>query len=35
MEVRFIECADPCLRTLFEVYVALTLKTPYNDFETH
>jgi hypothetical protein len=35
MDLRFIEEADPIRQTLLEVYVAVTLKTPYNDFDNH
>jgi hypothetical protein len=36
MTVQFIELADPVVRTLFEVYVALALGLhEFNSFETH
>ena len=36
MSVQFIELADPVVRTLFEVYVALALGLhEFNSFETH
>ena len=35
MDVQFALSDDPELRTVFEVYVALTLRTQYNSFETH
>jgi len=36
MTVQFIELADPIVRTLFEVYVALALSLDeFNSFETH
>ena len=35
MGVQFIEIRDPIEQTLVEVYVAESLATPYNDFETH
>ena len=35
MQVRFVEVADPIRQTILEVYVALALSTPYNDFDTH
>lgn len=35
MQIRVIEVSDPIEQTLFEVYAALTLNTPYNDFQTH
>jgi hypothetical protein len=35
MEIRFVEEADQIRQTLLEVYVAVLLETPYNDFKTH
>ncbi len=35
MQVRFVEERDPVRQTILEVYVAVTLQTPYNDFDTH
>jgi hypothetical protein len=35
MDVRWVEIVDVIERTLFEVYAALALGTPYNSFETH
>jgi hypothetical protein len=35
MDLRFVEEADPVRQTLLEVYVAVTLKTPCNDFDNH
>jgi hypothetical protein len=35
MEVRFVEEPDPVRQAVLEVYVAVVLKTPYNDFDTH
>ena len=35
MSVRVVEVTDPIEQTLFEVYVALKLKTPWNSFENH
>jgi len=35
MQVRFIEEVDPVRQALLEVYVAVVLETPYNDFDTH
>ena len=35
MELRYVEEADPLRQTLLEIYVAVALKTPYNDFDTH
>lgn len=34
MQVRFLEVANDINQVLFEVYVAMALKTPYNDFTT-
>lgn len=35
MELRFVEEIDPLRQALLEIYVAVVLKTPYNDFNTH
>ena len=35
MEVRFVAEAGPMRQALLEIYVALALDTPYNDFDTH
>ena len=35
MDLRFVEEPDPLRQTLLEVYVAVVLKTPYNDFDNH
>jgi predicted GIY-YIG superfamily endonuclease len=35
MGVRWVDEADPVKQALLEVYVAVVLKTPYNDFDTH
>ncbi len=35
MQVRFVEETDPIRQTILEVYAAVSLGTPYNDFETH
>jgi hypothetical protein len=35
MDIRFVEEPDPVRQTLLEVYVAVVLNTPYNDFENH
>lgn len=35
MEIRFIEVNDPVQQALLEIYVAITLRTPFNDFENH
>ena len=35
MSVRYIEETDQLRQALLEMYVALVLVTPYNDFDTH
>jgi hypothetical protein len=35
MQLRFVEEPDPVRQGLLEVYVAVVLETPYNDFDTH
>jgi hypothetical protein len=35
MDVRFVAEADPLRQTVLEVYAAVALQTPYNDFDTH
>lgn len=35
MQIKFIQIEDPIAQTLFEVYAALELGTPYNNWETH
>lgn len=35
MDLRYVEEKDPVRQTLLEVYVAVALSTPYNDFDTH
>lgn len=35
MQVRLVEEEDPVRQALLEVYVAVVLDTPYNDFDTH
>lgn len=35
MSVRFVEEADQLKQALLEIYVAVALNTPYNDFDTH
>jgi hypothetical protein len=35
MDVRFVAEEDPLRQTILEVYVAVALGTPYNDFDTH
>jgi hypothetical protein len=35
MDVQFLQVCDPIEQTLLEIYVAESLATPYNDFDTH
>jgi predicted GIY-YIG superfamily endonuclease len=35
MNLRFIEETDPIRHALLEIYVAVVLRTPYNDFDNH
>jgi predicted GIY-YIG superfamily endonuclease len=35
MDLRYVEEADAVRQALLEIYVAVILKTPYNDFENH
>jgi len=35
MDLRYVEESDPVRQTLLEVYIAVVLKTPYNDFNNH
>ncbi len=35
MDVRFVEEAEPVRQTILEIYVAVSLQTPYNEFRTH
>ena len=35
MDLRFVEETDPFRQALLEMYAAVALKTPHNDFETH
>lgn len=35
MDLRFVEEEDPFRQALLEIYAAVALKTPYNDFQTH
>jgi hypothetical protein len=35
MDLRFVEEIDPVRQALLEIYAAITLKTPYNDFDNH
>ena len=35
MNLRFVEEVDPVRQALLEIYVAVVLNTPYNDFDNH
>jgi hypothetical protein len=35
MNIQFVEERDPLRQTLLEIYVAVALETPYNDFANH
>ena len=35
MDVRFVEEAEPVRQAILEIYAAVSLRTPYNDFRTH
>jgi predicted GIY-YIG superfamily endonuclease len=35
MELRYSEESDPIRQSLLEIYVAVSLQTPYNSFRTH
>jgi ferredoxin-NADP reductase len=35
MDLRFVEETEPLCQALLEIYVAVALNTPHNDFETH
>jgi hypothetical protein len=35
IDLRFVEENDPVHQALLEIYVAVALKTPYNDFDNH
>jgi predicted GIY-YIG superfamily endonuclease len=35
MDLRFVEETDPFRQALLEIYAAVALETPHNDFETH
>jgi predicted GIY-YIG superfamily endonuclease len=35
MHIRYVEEVDPVRQTLLEVYAAVILKTPFNDFDNH
>ena len=35
MDLRFVKETDPVRQAVLEIYVAVSLQTPYNDFNTH
>ena len=35
MEFRYVEEADPIRQAVLEIYCAVALETPYNDFDNH
>jgi predicted GIY-YIG superfamily endonuclease len=35
MDIRYVEIQDPIKQALLEIYVAVVLDTPYNDFDNH
>lgn len=35
MQIRFVEEPDAIRQALLEIYVAIVLRAPYNDFDTH
>ncbi len=35
MDIRYVEESDPMRQAILEMYVALSLETPYNDFDNH
>lgn len=35
MEFRYVEEADPVRQCVLEIYCAVALATPYNDFDNH
>lgn len=35
MRVRYVAEAEPTHQALLEIYVAIAMKTPFNDFDTH
>ena len=35
MQIRVVEESDPLRQALLEIYVAVSLQTPYNDFDNH
>ena len=35
MDLRYVDEPDPTRQAVLEIYVAVSLSTPYNDFDTH
>ena len=35
MDLRYVEETDPIRQAILEIYVTVSLNTPYNDFDTH
>ena len=35
MDIRFVAEPDPLRQAVLEIYTAIALQTPYNDFDTH
>ncbi len=35
MQIRFVEESDPIRQCLLEVYAAVVLRAPFNDFDNH
>ena len=35
MDIRYVEESEPMRQAILEMYVALSLETPYNDFDNH
>jgi hypothetical protein len=35
MDYRWVEAVDPVIQCLLEIYAAVALETPYNDFDNH
>lgn len=35
LDIRYVEEPDPLRQALLEIYCAVALETPYNDFDTH
>ncbi|MBW2273683.1 MAG: hypothetical protein JRG96_10450 [Deltaproteobacteria bacterium] len=35
MDIRYVEEKEPMRQAILEMYVALSVETPYNDFDNH